>query len=107
MEISPTDFGFKLVRPEDISGTSPEESAELLFRILNNLLDPQDPKREIVLLNAAAGIFVGGKADDFSSGIELAAESIENGSAYTKLKMVIRASNGEAAILEELEQKYA
>jgi anthranilate phosphoribosyltransferase len=61
----------------------------------------------MVLLNSAAGMIVGGKADDFDCGIELAAESIESGHAYDKLRMMIKASDGELSKLEELESKYA
>jgi len=105
--ISPKEFGLKISRPDEISGTTLEESAELTFKILNDLLDPEDPRRGMVLINAAAGIVVGGKADDLSDGIELAVESIESGSAYKKLRMMIEASGGEIYRLEELEKKYA
>lgn len=106
-EITPKDFGFKVAKPEEIRGTTPEQSAELTFKLLNNVLKPRDPKREIVLLNAAAGILVGGKADDLVGGIELAAESMESGSAYKKLRMMIKASGGELVKLEEMERRYA
>jgi len=107
MEITPRDFGFKVAKLEEISGTTPEESAELTFKLLNNALKPRDPKRDIVLLNAAAGILVGGKADDLAGGIELAAESMKSGAAYKKLRMMIKASGGELTKLEEMERKYA
>lgn len=107
IEITPERFGFKKAKLEEISGTTPEESAELTFKILNNILEPQDPRKNIVLFNAAAGIIVGGKADNFNYGIELATESLESGNAYEKLKMMIKASNGELSKLEELEKKYA
>jgi len=107
MEITPIDYGFRIAKPEEISGTTPEESAVLSFKLLNDILEPRDPKREMVLLNAAAGILVGGKADDFAYGIELADESIKSGAAYKKLKEMIKASDGEPAKLEELERKYA
>jgi len=107
MEITPEQFGLEKARPDEISGTLPEQSAELTFRLLNDALKPRDPRRDMVLLNAAAGILVGGKADDLAAGIELADESIESGSAYDKLKTMIKASGGEIEKLEELEQKYA
>ncbi len=107
VEISPKEFGFRTAKPEEISGATPEESAELTFKLLNNTSNPKDPRRNIVLLNAAAGMVVGGKADDISEGIELAAESIESGAAYRKLRMMIKASGGEMSRLEELEKKYA
>lgn len=103
-EITPEQFGFKKVRPDEISGTLPKESAELTFRLLNDAFKPQDPRREIVLMNASAGILVGGKTCDLATGIELAVESIESGSAYEKLKGMIKASGGELAKLEELEK---
>jgi anthranilate phosphoribosyltransferase len=59
-----------------------------------------------VLVNSAAGIMVGGKAEDFSYGMEVARKSIESGAAYKKLKALIKASGGNQAKLEELEAKY-
>ena len=63
-------------------------------------------KTEIVLVNSAAGIIVGGKAENFKEGMELARESIESGAAYNKLKDLIKASGGSLQRLEELEAKY-
>lgn len=58
-------------------------------------------------MNAAAGIMVGGKADDFSYALELARESIESGAAYRKLKALISFHDGSSlSKLEELEAKY-
>lgn len=105
-EITPKDYGFKIAKPQEICGTTPEESAELTFKLLNNI-SKQDPKRDIVLLNSAAGILVGGKAGDLSEGIELASDSIESGAAYEKLKMMVKASGGQLSKLEEYERKYA
>jgi anthranilate phosphoribosyltransferase len=107
METAPKDFGVKQARIADIKGTTPDESAEILFQILRGRCPPKDPKMEIVLVNSAAGIIVGGKAEDFSYGMELARESIESGAAYKKLNALIRASGGDPSKLEELELKYA
>jgi anthranilate phosphoribosyltransferase len=106
LEVTPKDFGVKQARIEDIKGTAPEESAEILFKILNATCAADDPKTEIVLVNSAAGIIVGGKADDFGYGMTLARESIESGVAYKKLKALVNASGGDLSKLEELEQKY-
>jgi anthranilate phosphoribosyltransferase len=106
IETVPSDFGVKQARMEDIKGTTPEESAEILFMILNGNCSINDPKTEVVLVNSAAGIMVGGKAEDFNYGMELARESIESGGAYKKLKALIGASGGELSKLEELERKY-
>ncbi len=107
IRVTPEEFGFKKATLKEISGTTSEESVEIAFKLLNNILDSQDPRRNIVLLNAAAGVVVGCKADDLSDGIELAVESIESGAAYKKLRMMIKASGGEMTRLEELEKKYA
>jgi anthranilate phosphoribosyltransferase len=106
VETVPKDFGVKLVTPEDIKGTTPEESAEITFGILNGCCDDSDPKRNIVLVNGAAGIIVAGKTEDFGNGMELARESIYSGAAIKKLKALVKASNGNLSKLEELESKY-
>jgi len=106
LEVTPKDFGVKLAKPEDIKGTTPEQSAELTFRILCGCEENGDPKRDIVLVNAAAGTVVGRKADDFRYGIELACESIDSGAAYKKLKGLIKASGGDLLQLERLESTY-
>lgn len=107
IETVPKDFGVKQARIADVKGTTPEESAEILFKILNGGCAVDDPKTEIVLVNSAAGIIVGGKADDFGYGMTLARESIESGTACKKLKALVSASGGDLSKLEELEQKYA
>jgi len=106
-EMSPKDFDIKQARLEDIKGTAPEESAELVFKILYGCVDANNPKREIIQVNGAAAIIVGGKAEDFGYGIELAKESIESGVAYKKLKELVKFSNGDTSKLEQLEKKHA
>jgi len=106
IEVTPQDFGIRQSRPEDILGTTPEQSAEITYQILNECGDNENPKRDIVLVNAAAGIMVGGKAEDFRHGVELAKESIDSGAAYKKLKALVKASGGNASRLEEMERKY-
>ncbi len=106
-EISPKEFGFKIAKPEEISGASPEENAKLLVRLLSDRLPRQDPRRNMVLLNSAAGMVVGGRAETIDEGIELARESLESGAAYQKLKNLIERSGGKLSILEEYEDKYA
>jgi anthranilate phosphoribosyltransferase len=107
VEMSPKDFGIKQAKLEDIKGTTPEESAELTFKILYGGIYADDPRREIVQLNGAAAIIVGGGAEDFGYGIETAKESIESGSAYKKLKELVKFSGGDLTKLEQLETKYA
>lgn len=105
VEKIPKDFGLRKAMAEEIAGTTPEESAKITFHILNDL-SGQDAKKDIVSVNAAAGIIVGGKADDFEEGIELARKSIENGQAYEKLKTLVKKSGGDLSKIEELESRY-
>ncbi len=103
-EVSPDDFGVKQATFEEVKGASPEENAETLFRILNSHSASSDPKKDLVLVNSAAGITVGGKAEDFLYAMQLARDSIESGAAYEKLKLLVKLSGGDASKLEELEK---
>ena len=107
IETTPRDFGVKQAQIADIKGSTPDESAMVLFKILSGHCPAKDPKMEIVLVNSAAGIIVGGEAEDFNYGMTVARKSIDSGAAYKKLKALIKASDGNLAKLEELESKYA
>ncbi|MCP8307351.1 MAG: anthranilate phosphoribosyltransferase [archaeon] len=106
MELSPKDFDVRLANQDEIAGSNPDESAEIVFRILNGLYSKGDPKMDIALVNAGTGIIVGGLADKFDKAMELAYESIKSGFAYKKLKMMVKFCNGSMEKLEELEAKY-
>jgi anthranilate phosphoribosyltransferase len=106
MEMSPKDFSVKLAKIEDIKGTTPEESAEITFKILYGCFDADEPKRKIVQVNGAAAIVVAGKAEDFDGGMELAHESINSGAAYKKLRALIKFSRRDLSELEQLESRY-
>ncbi|UCC58755.1 MAG: anthranilate phosphoribosyltransferase [Candidatus Bathyarchaeum sp.] len=105
-EMVPKDFGVKRAKIEEIKGTTPEESAEITFKILYGCFDVADPKREIVQVNGAAAIIVAGKAEEFGYGMELAHESIASGAAYRKLKELVKFSGGDLSKLEQLETKH-
>jgi len=105
-EADPSDFGLKTANVADLKVATAEDSVEAFFRILSGNLELEDPKVEFVLVNSAAGIIVGGKADDFEGGMIIARKSIESGAAYCKLKSLIAASGGSLSKLEELEAKY-
>ncbi len=104
-EAVPCDFGVKKAQISDLQSSTLEESAEIVFKILSGK-KVNDAKAEIVLVNSAAGIIVGGKAEGFIEGMQLARESIESGAAYAKLKDLIKVSGGSLQNLEELESKY-
>ncbi|MCK5628473.1 anthranilate phosphoribosyltransferase [Candidatus Bathyarchaeota archaeon] len=103
LEVTPKDFGVKKAIVQDVKVASAEESAKILYNILGDNLKAGNPKTDIVLVNAAAGIMVGGKADDFMEGMEAARESIISGAAYKKLEELIEFSGGELSKLEGME----
>jgi anthranilate phosphoribosyltransferase len=105
LETSPSYFGLQKANVDALKAGTIDENAQTLFVILSGSLALDDPKTEIALVNAAAGIIVGGKAENFKDGIEVAKESIKSGAAYAKLKALIVASGGSLQKLEELEAK--
>ncbi len=80
--ISPEDFGLSSCKKEELVGGTPAQNAEITRSILKG---EKGPKRNAVLLNAGAALYIGGKAASFKDGITLAAELIDNGSALSVL----------------------
>ena len=85
--IRPEDVGLTSGRKEELVGGTPQENAEITRGILNGTI--RDTKRNAVVLNAGAGIFIGGKADSFEEGVRMAEELIDNGAAYQKMEQYI------------------
>ena len=88
--ITPEDFGFTRCTKEDLKGGNPEENAAITLTILKG---EKGPKREAVLMNAGAALYIGGKADSLKEGIQLAAELIDSGKALEVLQKLIEVSN--------------
>jgi anthranilate phosphoribosyltransferase len=107
LETIPEDFGVKQTAADTLRVASPEESAETIFNLLSRRCAVDDPRLEIVLVNSAAGIVAGGKAEDFTQGMDAARRSVNSGAAYEKLLALVLASGGNLSKLEELEKKYA
>ena len=80
-----SDFGIKLSDIQSLKGGLPKDNAKIITSILNG---EKGPRRDIVVINAAAGIMVGGKADSLSDGIELARECIDTGLANNILELL-------------------
>ncbi len=81
--IQPEDFGFTRCKKDDIKGGTPEENAAITRAILSG--KEQGPKRDIVLLNAGAAIYLGGKAASIADGIDVARALIESGAGLAKV----------------------
>lgn len=88
--ITPEDFGFERCTKADLKGGTPAENAQITRDILAGA---QGHKRNAVLLNAGAALYIGGKAASFEDGIALAAEIIDSGKALATLEKFIEVSN--------------
>ena len=88
--IKPEDFGFERCTKEDLVGGTPEENAQITLDILKGA---KGHKRNAVLMNAGASLYIGGKADSMADGIKLAAELIDSGKVLETLNKFIEVSN--------------
>ncbi len=89
--IKPEDFGLPQGTKEELVGGSPEDNAKMTRGILEGTMT--GTKRNAVLLNAGAAIYVGGGADSIKEGVKKAAELIDNKKALQVLEAYIEASN--------------
>ena len=88
--IKPEDFGFRRCEKADLAGGTPEENANITLSILKG---ERGHKRNAVLMNAGAALYIGGKAENLNDGIVLAAELIDSGRALETLQKFIEVSN--------------
>jgi anthranilate phosphoribosyltransferase len=88
--ITPEDLGLSLADPQALLGGDEAENVKITLDVLGGKCCPQ---RDIVLLNAAAGIVAGGAAAMLKEGIAVAAESIDSGRALEKLQLLKQVSN--------------
>lgn len=92
--ITPEDFGFTRCTKADLVGGTPAENAKITLAILRG---EKGPKRDAVLMNAGAALYIGGKTDTLKKGIQLAAEVIDSGKAMKTLEEIIAISNDKEA----------
>lgn len=88
--ITPEQFGMERCTKEELMGGTPAENAEITRNILSGTIT--GPKRNAVLLNAGAALYIAGKADTLEAGIQLAGELIDSGAAIKKLEELISAT---------------
>ena len=87
LEFDATELGLNRVSIDDLKGGEPIKNAEIIRAILGG---EKGPKRDIVLLNAASGIVVGGKAKNLKEGLAKASESVDSGSALNILTQLAK-----------------
>lgn len=86
-KVTPEEFGLTRASPAAIEGGDARKNAKIVQEVLNGV---KDPRRDVVLLNAAAAFVVTGMDQNMEAGILRARESIDSGSALEKLKSLIR-----------------
>jgi anthranilate phosphoribosyltransferase len=87
--ITPEEIGLPRASLESLKGGSAQENARILYEVLAGA---QGPCRDVVLLNAAAALIAGDKAQTWEEGLELARQAIDNGQSLQKLQGVIELS---------------
>jgi anthranilate phosphoribosyltransferase len=88
--VAPEDFGLARCEKADLVGGTPEENAATTRAILAG---EKGPKRDAVLMNAGAALYIGGKAATWKDGVELAASIIDSGAATATLDALVELSN--------------
>lgn len=91
-EIGPGDFGFEMGVLDHLRGGDADANAEIVSGVLSG--ERQDEARALVIMNAAAALYLGGVAADLRDGAKLAADSIDSGAARNKLELLIEATSG-------------
>src|SRR3954462_1655147 len=89
-EISPEQFGFTVAPLESISGGDAKANAEIIREILDG---QKSPRRDVVLLNAAAALVAAGKSDSIKDAVPLAQKSLDSGAAKQKLAGLVEFTN--------------
>src|SRR5262245_43528386 len=84
--LRPEDFGMPRATIRDLQGGDRMENAEIIRRVLDG---EAGPRRDIVVMNSAAALVVGGRAQDLKDGVAMAAQSIDSGAARGRLEALI------------------
>lgn len=93
--ITPEDFGFQHCTREELKGGTPKENADITLALLKGA---KGSKRNAVLMNAGAALYIGGKAETLKDGIALAGELIDSKKALAVLEKLIQISNQEVMV---------
>jgi anthranilate phosphoribosyltransferase len=88
-KVDPAELGLEIATADQLRGGSPEDNAAFARSVLGG---QRGPHRDIVLLNAAAGLYVGGQVDSLAAGVTLAGEVIDAGSAERALDRLVEVS---------------
>ena len=89
--VTPEQLGMEPAPPEAVSGGDPRTNARMLRQILRG---EQGPRRDVVLINAGAVLYLAGRAKSMAEGVRRAADAVDSGKAADKLAEMIRFSRG-------------
>jgi anthranilate phosphoribosyltransferase len=89
-EVDAADLGLKSAPAASVMGGDATRNVEITRSVL---MGASGPFRDIVLLNAGAGIYAAGQADSIADGIEVARQSLDSGAAASTLEQLVAASN--------------
>ena len=90
-EVTPEQFGLSCCKLEDLQGGDGAVNAQITKNILSG--KEQGPKRDNILLNAGAALYIGGKADSIKDGIALAAQTIDSGKGLEVIENLVKLTN--------------
>ncbi len=90
--LDPRDLGLPPASPDALRGGEPEENAQITRAILNG--SERGPRRDAVLLNTAAALFVGGAVTELTEGVTLATKAVDSGAAQARLDALVAMSQG-------------
>ena len=96
--LRPEDLGFQRAPPQDFAGAEPSAAASEALRILRG--EP-GAKRDMVVANAAAGIYVAGRTSSLDEAVPVAQDALDSGRALGKLRELVIATNGDRSKVED------
>ena len=94
-EVEPEALGLKRTTAEEIAGLDPEANARLTIKILSGNLGKDDPRVQVVLANAAAGLLLCERAKNFRDGVEKASRVVSDGVPLQILRLLVEFSGGD------------
>lgn len=89
-QLNPEDYGLGIYPLSDIAGGDTKQNAGMVYKVLNG---EKGACRDIVLINAAANLYVAGKASSINKGVQMASNVIDKGEALATLSNLVRVSN--------------
>lgn len=101
-EVEPEDLGLKRVRVEQVAGSDPEANARLTAKILSGSLPKDDPRVQMVLANAAAGLVLCERVKSLREGVDMASRFVSDGIPFQTLRRLVQFSGGDSQKLNRM-----